>query len=323
VQGFCFTVFSPMTSQTSQEQTRNTFIENIAERALATHSSDANDDTINWLVDHPILEVQELSSDLSEQNIGLRAFDASQESASPAQNLASTPTPTSASASASTAAYVLPAGRMYRYVETEENQTVYNGVPMAFWSISTHSLVAFNDGFLQLFECTLQSVPKMRWDTFGFPAPPTVVDSTLIQPVNESLEMLRQMISAVAGGAVAQMSSDFLLCTATGAVKLANITLLTIGAELVWICQPTRSSISFDQYRHNATASSNAETTATATLGTSGQWERQLVEVATSRSKRRPWDHAITNFQLKAVPPVAVDPPQLPPNRRSRASFPG
>jgi len=175
------------------------------------------------------------------------------------------------------------------------------------------------------------------------------VDAPLLQQVNESLDILRQTMSAVAAGSLNQVQGDFLLCAANGSIKLVNVSFLLVGPELLWICQPARhafsrcSSISNPETATTATATAAAaavvaaaaserrrngtnDSTAISRSGSvdaspstpipTSTSERRLVEVISNRPKRKPWDQVVTTFLLTSAEPSSA-------KKRSRASFSG
>ncbi len=138
--------------------------------------------------------------------------------------------------------YIYPSSRFYHFlVPGSEISSLPQTPPMAIWSVVTHKMVGCNDGFMALFELRFPYHPpaSVRWDSFGYP-PPSNLDEETAADLRESMDSLRTLMGEVASGRAEFARGDFLVCTAAAHVKLVNITILLLGAELVWLCQEPR-----------------------------------------------------------------------------------
>jgi len=202
--------------------------------------------------------------------------------------------------------------------------------PMAFWRLTTRELVAFNDAFTHLVEYPHGILQKagFRWDDFK--AEMWFDNPELVFQLDSSMKQLQHTHEIITSGQCEFAQLDFAFISGTGRVKMIALTIVTMGEEVMWLCQevpefrrhsiqdvprmaPLRSASPENGIPHpippfvmrkeppqipGVPRLRSASFDATLSSNTRGKVaERKLVKVQTRVKK--PWDCNLVKFSLK------------------------
>jgi len=203
--------------------------------------------------------------------------------------------------------------------------------PMAFWRLTTRELVAFNDAFTHLVEYPHGILQKagFRWEDFR--AEMWFDNPELVMQLDSSLKHLQHTHELILSGQCEFAQLDFAFISGTGRVKMIALTIVTMGEEVMWLCQevPELRRHSIQEVPRMSSSLRSMENTvpdhlhmpppfpcrnepgapgvprlrsasfdATLSSNTRGKGaERKLVKVQTRVKK--PWDCNLVKFSLK------------------------